>query len=119
GDLQTAVTVCLPDRVDGPAQVMFGFPGGGFNRHYYNVRRMHGYSQAEYHPESGFAVVACDHLGVGDSSHPDMFDLTYENLAAANHATAEAVVSGLRDGSLAPGAPSIDVDKTIGMGQSM
>ena len=60
--------------------------------------KLPGYSQAEHHTRQGFAFVACDHLGVGDSDHPDTFSLTYENLAQANHATAQAVIAGLRDG---------------------
>src|SRR5690349_6252094 len=99
-ELHTAVTVHLPDRIEAPTIAMFGFPGGGFGRHYYDIRTLPGYSQAEYHTDSGFVFVACDHLDVGDSSHPDTFDLTFENLAEANHATAEGVLAGLADGSL-------------------
>jgi alpha-beta hydrolase superfamily lysophospholipase len=47
------------------------------------VQLLPDYSQAEFHTAEGFVVVACDQLGVGDSSHPDTFALTYESLAAA------------------------------------
>jgi pimeloyl-ACP methyl ester carboxylesterase len=119
GDLHTAVTICLPEQLDGPSTVLFGFPGGGFGRHYYNIQARPGYSQADYHCASGGVFVACDHLGVGDSSQPDTFALTYENLAAANDATAETVIQGLRKGELVPGLEPIEITKTIGMGQSM
>ncbi|MET7841345.1 hypothetical protein ABZT45_22510 [Streptomyces sp. NPDC005356] len=72
GELSAAVTVHVPDRIDGPLSVLFGFPGGGFGRRYYDIRRLPGYSQAEYHTTQGFVFVACDQLGVGDSDHPDL-----------------------------------------------
>jgi alpha-beta hydrolase superfamily lysophospholipase len=119
GALRTAVTVHLPDRIDGPLDVLFGYPGGGFGRRYYDVQRLPGYSQAERHTQQGFGFVACDHLGVGDSDQPDTFALTYENLAQANHATSHAVVTGLRDGSLIEGTGPVEVRTVVGMGQSM
>jgi hypothetical protein len=90
GELATAVTVYVPDRLTQSAVVMFGFPGGGFGRGYDDIQALPGHSQAEYHTGAGHVFVACDHLHVGESSHPDTFALTYENLAAANHATAAA-----------------------------
>ncbi|MFI5953239.1 alpha/beta hydrolase [Cryptosporangium sp. NPDC051539] len=119
GNLQTAVTVHVPDSVDGSVPVIVGFPGGGFGRRYYDVRTLPGYSQAEYHTGDDFVFVACDHLHVGDSDHPDTFSLTYENMAAANHATTESVVAGLRAGSLADDLPAIEVASVVGIGQSM
>jgi len=119
GELHTAVTVCVPDHIDGASTVLFGFPGGGFGRKYYNIDKLPGYSQAEFHCAAGMIFVACDHLGVGESSQPDTFDLTYENLAAANHATADHVLLALRKGSLHPDLAPIDISKTVAMGQSM
>ncbi|HSS08788.1 MAG TPA: alpha/beta hydrolase [Acidimicrobiales bacterium] len=117
--LETASTVCLPDRVAGPLTVMFGFPGGGFGRRYYDVRTLPGYSQAEYHTRQGFVFVACDHLHVGDSSHPDTFELTYERLAGANHATATTILDWMRRGTFAEDVGPLEVEKVVGMGQSM
>lgn len=119
GDPHTAVTVHLPDTVDGPLPVLFAFPGGGYGRRYFDVRALPGYSQAEYHTDRGFALVACDHLYVGDSDQPDTFSLTFENLAAANHATAESVLARLRGGDLADGVPALNVSSAVGMGQSL
>jgi pimeloyl-ACP methyl ester carboxylesterase len=119
GELATAVTVHVPDQVPRSATVMFGFPGGGFGRHYYDVQTLPSYSQAEYHTAAGHVFVACDHLHVGESSHPDTFSLTYENLAEANHATTEAVLDRLSKGDLVEGLDPIAVDTVIGMGQSM
>lgn len=119
GALETAATVYLPDRVDGPLTVLFGFPGGAYSRRYYDIRQAPGYSQAEHHTDRGFAFVACDHLGIGDSTPLDTFDLTIERMAAANHATASTVVERLRAGRLIEGVGPIEVEKVIGMGQSM
>lgn len=119
GALETAATVWLPDRIDEPLTLMIGYPGGGYSRGYYDIRMLPGYSQAEYHTDQGFAFIGCDHLGVGDSSPCDPFILSYERLAAANHATASAVVDRLRTGSLAEGVPPVELQNVIGMGQSM
>jgi pimeloyl-ACP methyl ester carboxylesterase len=119
GELRTAATVHLPDRVDGPLPVLFGFPGGGFGRRYYDVQKLPGYSQADYHTSHGFAFVACDQLHVGDSDHPDTFSLTYENLAAANHAAVESMLAGLLAGELLADVAPIDITSAVGMGQSM
>src|SRR3954451_10648253 len=119
GALETAVTVHLPEQVDGPLPLIFGFPGGGFGRRYYDVRTLPGYSEAEFHTDHGFGFVDCDQLHVGDSSHPDMFSLTYENLAAANHRTVQAVLSGLRAGHLIAGVEPLAIESVVGIGQSM
>jgi pimeloyl-ACP methyl ester carboxylesterase len=119
GPLRTAATVHLPDRIDGPLPVLFGYPGGGFGRRYYDIRTRPGYSQAEYHCDRGFAFVACDHLLVGDSDQPDTFSLTYENLAAANQAAARQIIAGLRAGDLLPDLPALALGSVVGMGQSM
>jgi pimeloyl-ACP methyl ester carboxylesterase len=119
GRLRTAVTVHVPDEAAGSRPVLFGFPGGDYSRRYFDIRAVPGYSQAEYHTADGCVFVACDHLFVGDSSQPDIFALTYENLAAANHVTVEAVLGRLRDGSLADGLAPIEPSVVVGMGQSM
>src|SRR5581483_11986211 len=54
--------------------------------------------------------------GVGDSSQPDTFELCYERLAAANHATATEVLSRLGAGD---GLPKVRVGAAVGIGQSM
>jgi pimeloyl-ACP methyl ester carboxylesterase len=119
GELRTAATLHLPDRLNRALPVLFGFPGGGFGRRYYDVRTIPGYSQAVYHADHGFAFVACDHLHVGDSDQPDTFSLTYENLAAANHAAADSVIAGLSAGSLVADVPPVEITTAVGMGQSM
>ena len=119
GPVHTAVTVCLPDEPAERVTVLFGFPGGGYGRRYYDITTMPGYSEAEYHTAHGYVFVACDHLGVGDSVQPDPFALTYENLAAANHTTTTRAIERLVDGTLADGVEPMDVARCVGMGQSM
>jgi alpha-beta hydrolase superfamily lysophospholipase len=119
GPLHTAATVCLPDAIDRRVDVLFGFPGGGYGRRYYDIEMLPGYSQAAHHCAEGFVFVACDHLGVGDSSQPDPFELSFENLAAANHATTTRVIERLAKGTLVDGVAPVDLRSKVGMGQSM
>lgn len=120
GPLTTAVTVHLPEQLGPEAVVYFGFPGGGYGRHYFDIDTLPGYSQAAFHVERGDVFVCCDHLAVGESSTPsDPFALTYENLAAANDATARFVLGGLADGTLAPDVAPLSPVATFAMGQSM
>ncbi|SNQ50424.1 conserved hypothetical protein [Frankia canadensis] len=120
GMLWTATTIHLPEDTDGPTTVLFAFPGGGYGRRYFHIDAQPGYSQAAHHTAAGLVVVACDHLFVGDSARPaDPLALTYENLAATNHATVRHVVDGLRDGTLARDIPPLDVANVVGVGHSM
>jgi pimeloyl-ACP methyl ester carboxylesterase len=119
GTLETAATVYLPDRLDGPVTVMVGLPGGTYSRAYYDIRTLAGYSQAGYHTDRGVVFVACDHLGVGESSQPDPYALTYEHLGAGNHAAVSTILGWLRNGTLADSVPAVEVENVIGMGQSM
>src|ERR1700744_6521517 len=60
--LDVAATVHLPDRATSPKVFAVGMPGGGYNRHYYDLRLdgLSGYSQAEYHTDRGWGFIACD-----------------------------------------------------------
>jgi pimeloyl-ACP methyl ester carboxylesterase len=119
GAQSTVATVYMPDRLAVPATVLFAFPGAGLNRHYFDITAEPGYSQAQSHVSDGFIFISCDHLGTADSTHPNPDALDYQNLAAANHATATTLVDGLRRGSLVSGLPPIDIDKVVGIGQAM
>jgi alpha-beta hydrolase superfamily lysophospholipase len=87
--LHTAVTLVSPAEPDGT--LLFAFPGGGYNRRYYDLAIPGGYSQAQWHAARGWTVACCDHLGVGDSSLPDPEALGFDELADANRATVDAV----------------------------
>ena len=119
-DLWTTATVYLPEQLPERVTVLFGFPGGGFGRKYYDIQALPGYSQAEFHTAAGYVFVACDHLYVGDSARPeDPLALSFEDLAAANHATAVEVITQLRGGTLTPDVPPLEIVRTVAMGQSM
>lgn len=117
---EVAVTLVVPDDdLAGPRTVAFGFPGDGYSRSYWDIDWPGGYSQAAFHAERGWLFVAVDHLGVGASSLPVPEALTFEVLAAANDAVVRAVVDRLRVGTLVDGLAPVDVDRTVGFGQSM
>src|SRR5437763_16476724 len=70
--VEIAATVFLPDPAVllSPPIVIFGVPGGGYSRGYFDMHfpGHEGYSEAEYHTAQGFIFVACDPVGVGDST---------------------------------------------------
>lgn len=117
----TAATVYLPEQLcSGTPIVCFGFPGGGYNRHYFalNLDSETG-GQAQYHTDRGWIFVACDHLGVGDSTVPEGNVLSYENVARANLQTVNTVVDKLQSGTLLDGFAAIEKPVKLGIGQSM
>jgi pimeloyl-ACP methyl ester carboxylesterase len=118
GDLDVAATVFLPQDIHDGLPLLVAFPGGGYSRRYYAIEKVPGYSQAAYHTSQGAVFVAIDHLGVGESSQPDPFSLSFENLAAANHLAVVHLRTGLQDGSLLHGLTFVP-GAVIGIGQSM
>jgi len=118
---QTAVTVFAPDRrvLGASPIVMFGWPGGGYCRRYFDLQLpgRSGYSQAEYHASRGDVFVACDHLGVGDSTVPEVA-LDHSQIAAVNAWTAARVLELLANGDVDAAIPRFSPAATIGMGQS-
>jgi pimeloyl-ACP methyl ester carboxylesterase len=63
-------------------------------------------------------VIAVDHIGVGDSSIPDLDSITFDHLAA-NHATVREALRLVAAGQLAAGLPRIRPKLVVGIGQSM
>jgi pimeloyl-ACP methyl ester carboxylesterase len=122
GNQHTAVTIFTPDPLPDELVVAFGFPGGGYNRHYFDLPDElavqlpgpGGTSEARWHAARGWCFVACDHLGVGDSARPDPEALTIESLAEANDAAVRAVVE-----SLGKSVGKSRIAARIGFGQSM
>ena len=118
-----AMTAWLPPAaaLGGHPVVIFASPGGGYTRHYYDIRTpaRDDYSQAEAHVRHGFIVVAYDHLGVGDSSCEHLGDYTLAELAAANDAAVQHVAELLRQGTLSDTLPALPNLVCIGIGQSM
>ena len=119
--LSTAVTVVAPHgrREPQARMVLFAWPGGGYSRQYFDLqlRDRRDYSQAEYHAGHGHVFVACDHIGVGESSLPEGA-FNHAEIAAINAFTATEVLERLRDGTVDERLPPIDQPTTIGLGQS-
>jgi pimeloyl-ACP methyl ester carboxylesterase len=119
----TAVSIFVPPSIGDDAVVAFGFPGGGYNRGYFDLAAglpgPGGSSEARWHAERDWWYVACDHLGVGGSSHLDPELLTIETLAAANDATVHAVCERIEAGTVADTLPPVNVSTRLGFGQSM
>lgn len=120
GSLIVAATVHLPDEAITPAVVAVGLPGGGYNRSYYDLHidGHPGYSQAEYHTARGWVLVACDTIGVGQSS-PSPQMLTIFDVAKVQDAAVRQLRQRLADGSLVDGLPAAPAARLIGLGQSM
>ena len=117
-----------PGAIPGPPVVCFAFPGGGYSRQYFTFDMPAGETpdagdgggQAGWHARRGWVFVACDHLFVGESDAPtDPTALSFERVAAANHATVEHVTGLLADGALADGFPALQHVVRLGIGQSM
>ncbi len=117
--LSSAATVYVPEALSGPVNVIVGYPGSGFTRGYFDIQDKPGYSEAAYHVERGLVFVACDHVGIGDSTPCDIWGLTLESMAAANHATATNVLDRLRAGTLSPDLAPVEIASVTGTGQSM
>jgi len=119
--IDCAVTVIAPEPAElrSAPVVMFGWPGGGYNRSYFDlhVAGAEGYSQAEFHAGAGVIFVACDHVAVGDSTVPNA-GLDHPDIARANRAVVAALVEELRNGALLEGLGPVEPAAVIGMGQS-
>lgn len=120
-NLAVAVTVIAPDPVaigERPL-VWFAWPGGGYNRRYYDLQLQDrsGYSQADFHVARGSIFVACDHIGVGDSAIP-AGAFNHSDIARTNAAAARKIIAGLADGTLVEGLPPMPGLFPVAMGQS-
>jgi hypothetical protein len=129
GDLSTAAWVFAPSRPP-PGQavpgarptVLFAFPGGGYSKSYFHMQvpGLPGYSMAEFMADRGIVVVACDNLAAGESSRPAPAEsLTWNAMVAANQATVQAVLAGLRAGTAHPAMEPVGECNVIGLGHSM
>lgn len=121
--VELAVTIALPDPAHLPERPMaiFAVPGGGYSRGYFDLRfdNHQGYSEADFHSARGSIYVMVDHIGVGESSIPDLSRISFQTLAATYDSCARQIVAALETGSLTPDFPACARLFTIGMGQSM
>lgn len=118
-----SASVYLPrieDLLERPI-VLFASPGGGYSRHYYDMKfeGRTGYSEARFHVDHGFIFVSYEHLGVGESSTDQLFEYTRDQLTAANDAAVREIARRLREGSLQSGFPALPDFCMLGLGQSM
>jgi pimeloyl-ACP methyl ester carboxylesterase len=122
----SATVIAAPDAAahGDPPIAVFAFPGAGYGRRYFDLQLgdlVHGaaasYSQAEHHARRGIVLIACDHLGCGESDGAD--GLTLDRIVAANAATAAEMRRRLASGEAAPGLRALRDFVSIAIGQSM
>jgi pimeloyl-ACP methyl ester carboxylesterase len=109
GREQVTLTASIHEPPGAARAVFVCWPGGSYDRRYWQFDAVPGYSFAEHMAAQGFAVVAADHLGVGGSSAPaDVDAVNLDAMARAAGAFAEAVRERL------PGAQLIGVGHSLG-----
>ena len=121
--IEMAVTLFLPDAqaLGERPLIIFAVPGGGYSRGYFDMHFSGhaGYSEATWHAARGVIYVAVDHVGVGESTVPDLSKVDFQCLAATYDSCVREVVRALRSGEIAPDFPAIAAPSVVGMGQSM
>jgi len=115
----TVATTVIFDEPEVEPIVAIMLPGGGYSRGYWDIDWPGGYSEAEYHAQHGWIVVAIDHLGVGESSQPDPESISFQMLAATTAEAVAAVRDRLVSGTLAPNLEPTQPRAIVGLGQSM
>jgi Serine aminopeptidase, S33 len=109
GQEHVTMTASIHEPAGAPRAVFVCWPGGSYDRRYWQFDAVPGYSFAEHMTAQGFAVVAADHLGVGASSAPaDVDAVNLDAMARAAGALATAVRDRL------PGAPLLGVGHSLG-----
>src|SRR4051812_26495809 len=87
GPMEIAASVFLPDpaKLASPPLVIFAVPGGGYSRGYFDMHFAGhaNYSEAEYHTARGAIFIACDHIGVGNSTVAHLDRISIDNMADA------------------------------------
>jgi alpha-beta hydrolase superfamily lysophospholipase len=135
GRFEVAVDVIVPSGrpENSPSVALACLPGGFLSRRYYDLGHDlaqdlgqggdGSYSFAEAMVSRGFAVLAFDHLGIGDSSKPEPIEGGYalgvEAVARVNQLALERALELLEAGDPAQGIPATRCTATIGVGHSM
>lgn len=121
--VEMAVSIYLPDPDALPERpvAIFACPGGGYSRHYFEMQfdGHADYHEAEWHARRGTIYVAIDHVGVGESTIPDLAQIGFDNLAATHDSCVRQIADALRSGTLVEGFPAAPSLFSVGMGQSM
>jgi pimeloyl-ACP methyl ester carboxylesterase len=121
-EFTVAAEIFWPDDSPLSPIMFFCLPGGGMNRHYYDLQTAgdHSFSFAHAMAAQGMITVSVDHVGVGQSSRPaDGFLLTPERIAHANANVAGHILGGLQAGTLIADLPALPGLVSIGVGHSM
>ena len=121
--VEMAVSIFLPDpgaMPDRPVAI-FAVPGGGYSRAYFYLSfpGHEGYDEAAWHVARGTIYVAIDHVGVGESSIPDLSRVDFQTLAGTHDSCVHQIAAMIEQGSLAAGFPACPGLFRMGMGQSM
>jgi len=109
-------------RDTSPAKAVFCFPGGTYNKSYYDMPCDKGenYSLARTLAGAGNIVICLDHLGVGESTRPvDGHAVTRSVLADAGAAAVGYLTAGLAAGTLVSSWPAIADIPLVGVGHSL
>src|SRR5215203_5566693 len=105
-----ATTIFLPDPAALPARpaAIFAAPGGGYSRGYFalSFSGHEGYDEAAWHVARGMIYVAIDHVGVGDSSIPDLARISFQTLAATHDSCVRQIAGMIEQGSLGHDFPA-------------
>lgn len=122
-EIEIAVSAYLPDFLHLPdlPVAIFACPGGGYSRRYFEMRfeGHEGYNEAAWHAARGTIYIAIDHVGVGNSTIPDLSRITFETLAATHNDCVRQITEALQAGTFADGYPIVKPLFKVGMGQSM
>lgn len=110
-----------------PSLLFVCFAGVSYDKHYWNttVSGFQDYSFSDYMAERGFAVLAVDHLGTGDSSYPtESGPVSIDMLARGNadvvRQTRMRAEAGSLHADLAPCAvPVIGIGHSFGAGVAL
>jgi alpha-beta hydrolase superfamily lysophospholipase len=99
----------LPERPAHARGVLLCLAGGTYDKHYWHIDidGHPGYSFAEHLADSGYVVIAVDHLGIGDSTDPIASGPVGLGLLANGDAeVARQIRERLRHGNLHEGLPA-------------
>ncbi len=115
GSLSIAAWLFEPTAAT-PRGILLAIPGGSYTKSYWHmpIPGYAGYSFAEFMTHAGYAVVAVDSLGTGDSTRPaDGNMVSLDVIAEAN-----AAVAGLLRRAYA-GIPLVGVGHSLGAGSAV
>lgn len=98
-------------------------PGGGMNRHYFDLPTPKGEAEVSFAKAMcarGHAVALLDPPGAGDSTCPaDAYLLHPDSMAAAANVVVDHILEAMRQGSIDACCPAVPRIRSIGIGHSL